>query len=178
MAFTVRKNLDTALYAFTKALNGVRANEAVSGSFFHADVTSTTSGDFTNPVATAMTSTAATAADLPTTITLANELKHKYNLHLADAVAHKVADVTNVVTSADAVDLASVETLLNSLKTEFNLHIASTTYHYTADSSNTVSTANATNLSTAEALANAIQTSFNAHIQSAPAGSGIALVSP
>lgn len=178
MAYTVRKGDNSLQYAVVKALNSLRAEDAAKDGYFHADVTSTTSGGFTNPTATALTVGAATAVDLATSITMANEIKHKYNVHCADAVAHKAADTANTVSTADATDLTSLETLLNAIKTKFNLHIASTTYHYTADSTNTVATANASDLTTSEALANALKSAYNAHIGSAPAGSGINLVDP
>jgi len=56
-------------------------------------------------------------------ITLANDLKAKYNLHIADVTAHTAsADATNVITSADATDLASLITLVTELLTDYDLH--------------------------------------------------------
>lgn len=146
---------------------------------FHADQTAAAeTGDFTIAAQTLLTVGAATAADLPTSITLANQIKAVLNLHLADAYAHSAADATNTVATANASDLTTVEALLNACKTAFNAHLLQSGVHITNDGTNTVSTANATDLASSEALANAIKTSLNAHMSSAPAGESIQVVSP
>src|ERR1700690_4541325 len=118
MALQCRKGSPTTERALVLGYNAMRATVAVSGSKYHADVTSnTTTGDFLAPAATAAVSVAATAADLPTVLVLANELQKVYNNSLLDAVAHKVADVTNTSTAPAATDQGTANTLLNDIQT-------------------------------------------------------------
>lgn len=144
---------------------------------FHGDQTSAVAtADPFNPSATTTTVTAATAVDLPTSIALANQIKHAFNMHLADAVSHLAADTTNPVATADAVDLPSVEALLNACKTAFNAHIALASCHVFTDTINTVGTANAVDQTTSNALANALKAALNAHMASAPTGESVTML--
>lgn len=69
--------------------------------------------------------TAADATSLATCITLANQLKAKYNAHRTQAGVHHNNDAVNVVTVADAVNLqAEVNALLNDIKAQVNAHMA------------------------------------------------------
>lgn len=132
-----------------------------SGLFAHEDVP-----------ADALLVDAPDASSLATSITLANDLKAKYNAHAASTGAHKVADAVNVVAAATAVDLATTNTLLNELKADFNAHIASTTYHHVNGGAGgiaapaAVATADAIDQATANALANALKAAVNRHMQS------------
>lgn len=55
----------------------------------------------------------------------ANDLKAKYNAHLADTAQHTTgADATNVLTSSDATNLASLITLVSEMITKYTLHEA------------------------------------------------------
>lgn len=67
--------------------------------------------------------------DDPATRALANEIKTKYNLHIADATVHSVVDAVNTITSPDATDLASTVALCIEIWNDIWLHIASNTYH-------------------------------------------------
>lgn len=67
----------------------------------------------------------AEAPDLATAITRANDVKAKYNTHIASTTFHYNADATNSTAAANATDLASLITLLNELKGDFNAHAAS-----------------------------------------------------
>jgi len=178
MAIQVRKAGPSIERALLSEYNSLRGTVAVAGSKYHKDVTSSaTSGDFNTPTSgAAVNSVAPTAADLPTVLVMANELKAVYNTSILDATAHKVADVTNAVVTANATDQGTANTLLNAIQTQFNLHCVSTTYHYTADT--TEGTTAATTLGTSITLANNLKTKINAHINSSPAGSSLTLIEP
>jgi hypothetical protein len=178
MALTIRKGSDTALFALATALNALRADATLLGARFHADITAgATTGDFTVPATSSLTVSAANATDLPTSITLANQIKAFFNIQIADALAHKTADATNKIVAANAVDLATTQTLANAIKAAFNAHLTQATVHYTNDATNTNATAAATDLPTSIALLNALKGNINAHIVSAPAGYSVNLVS-
>jgi hypothetical protein len=162
--------------ALAVALNASRREPTFVGTKFHADVTSTTSGDVNNLVATPLAVVAPAATNLATLLTLCGELKIKVRDHLADALAHKVADTANTTAAATPTDLATAQTFLNELKADYNTHIASTTYHYTADAANGIAAADATDLASAQTLANEIRTDFFVHVASAPAGNSIKLL--
>lgn len=178
MAYTVRRGSDGVLAALVRAHNDTR--RAVVGTSFHADVTSDTSGDFANPVATAATVTAANATNLATSLTLVNDLRRRMLQHFGDALGHKVADTvaTAAVTLPQATILDEAVALANQLKSVYNTHRASTTYHYTADSTNAVTADNADDQTTLNTLLNEMKGDFNAHIASAPAGQSINIVAP
>lgn len=181
MAIDCRKNLDDFLYAMAASYNKMRQHLAtLSGTAYHADVTSSTSGDFTAPVVTYMTATVANATDLATAVALGNELKAKFNIHCADTLAHKAADTVNPVTAANAgaADQTACNTLLNQIKANFNTHLSQAGVHYHNDAANSVATADSTDPASAAALANALKTAFNAHILSAFGGYAINLVNP
>lgn len=146
---------------------------------FHADQTSSTnSPDPVNPSATFLTVTASNAADLPTSIALANNIRQVLNQMMADSTSHLVADTTNPVTTAIAVDLTTTEALLNACKTAFNAHLTQSGVHVFNDDLNNVSTTNATDLPSSETLANALKTAINAHLASAPVGESVTMVQP
>jgi hypothetical protein len=182
MALLARKGTDAVQYALVKAHNDTRRELAVQGSFFHADVTSVEGGDFTSPSATALAVAHATATDHNTAADMAAEFATKFNLHLADTLAHKVADTTDKVTAAlptHATSEADLATFVTALKAKFDTHIASTTYHYTADTANSASgVSDATDDASSVTLINALKTKFNAHVLGAPAGYSVDLVSP
>jgi hypothetical protein len=107
------------------------------------------------------TITSANATDLPTLVTLTNELRTDYEAHrvlvagsvhggadttnVVSAVAvdtasiHLTDDVTNTVAAADATDRASLVTLANELRTDYEAHRVDTTSHGAADATNVVS---------------------------------------
>jgi hypothetical protein len=146
---------------------------------FHADQTpATNASDPFNPSASTLAVTATNATDLPSSITLANQIRQVLNQHMADSVSHVSADGTNPVSTAVAVDLTSVEALLNACKTAFNAHLTQSGVHVFNDGINTVSTSNATHLASSEALANALKTAINAHMGAAPTGESVAMVAP
>jgi hypothetical protein len=178
MSIEVRKGTDDVLKAMVSAWNAKQI--ASVASFFHADLSQRTLGSGIVTLAV----TAANGSDLPTSLTLVNELKGIYNRHVADGIvvgnggagAHKLPDTA--VSTATATDLATAITLANAIKASYNTHRASTTYHYTADATNAVAAADASDQGTLQTLINEIKTDLNAHILSAPTGYGVKLVAP
>lgn len=108
---------------------------------------------------TTNTVTSATATDLATAITLANELKADYNAHIASTTFHTAADTTNAVTSANATDQATLNTLLNEMKADFNAHRVLLSVHAYPDTAHAVTKADASTLATSIALVNEFATS-------------------
>lgn len=131
----------------------------------HADITSKTSGYFTDASHTAAIVTNADATVLAGVLLIANELKVLIPIHFADDIAHSEADETNAVASADASDQDTANTLLNEIKDVLNAHFIETDVHFTNDGTNTIGTADATDLASSVTLANALKTAFNAHVQ-------------
>lgn len=66
----------------------------------------------------------APATDLTSAIARANDIKAKYNTHIASTTHHYNADATNATAASNATDQASLNTLLNELKSDINAHIA------------------------------------------------------
>lgn len=175
MGYQVRKGSDAVVTALVLAHNNTRRSAAVVASFFHADVTSDGGGDHVTPTATPITIAAANASDLPTSLTLVNQIRQRWLQHRADDLAHKVADVT-AFTAPVATDLATAITLANAIKASYGTHGASTTHHYTADATNTVAAADASNQGTLNTLLNELKTDLPAHVASAPAGQSVKLI--
>lgn len=120
---------------------------------------------------------AATASDLPTSLTLCADLLDCYQFHMADTLSHKVLGVA-AASYVHPLVLADAITAANDLKSKYNTHRASTTYHYTADSTNVCTAANATDLASLETLLNDLSTQFTAHFASGYAGPSIRVVGP
>jgi hypothetical protein len=159
--------------ALVNELNRLR--DLSVGANFHASASALApTGD--PPVATVLSVTAANASDLPTCITLVNQLKGVLNVHFQDSYAHNTA-VTSVVATADATDLATVQTLANALKAAYNTggHLNQANVHFTTDGTNTIAAANASDLATSITLLNELKTDVNAHIAAALAGQHIEL---
>lgn len=177
MAYLVRNTPDALTYALVKSYNLLKRDVAPLASKFHADVTSKIlAGDeYTSPASTPDIITTADSTDLPTLIILITACQLAWKRHIADALAHKVADATNVLVAAVPTDLATCQTANNELKTAFNGHDDVLTWHYTADAD--IATANQSDLATGITLANAWKAKFNTHIQSAPAAPSL-LVGP
>ena len=189
MAITTRRVAETLGWiTVAKAHNLLCAQTALVGALFHADQTSTTSGDsFINPSSAVLTIPAANASDLPSCITLMNQLIGTLGVHMKDGIAqdlysagaHKISDAVNAallpasyaLTGVGATDLAAVVAGANALKSTLNAHfvmVAPSAVHFTNDGTNTVATANATVLADSIILLNAIKTAVIAHIASAP----------
>jgi hypothetical protein len=192
----VRSQGDPVVAALVYQVNLARQAAAKSGSFFHIDVTSL--GTVGDPMvrdgsglsaASAATGLPANAADLPTSLVLANALMALSAVHAVDSVAahasgaaaHLISDTALAATLAAipaAVDLGTAETVANGLKTFWNAHFTSAGVHVTNDATNTIAAAAATTQGTTNTLLNAIKTAVVAHFVSAPAGDSILLTSP
>jgi hypothetical protein len=103
------------------------------------------------------------ATTLATAQTLNNDLKAKYNTHIASTTYHIAADATNGTSSANQSDLATGQTLANEMKGDFNAHIILMTSHIEKDDSMLVTAANATDLPTLLTLVNQIKAQMNKH---------------
>lgn len=172
MGLSVNNRADDIAYAVAEAVNSTR--KALVSTNVHADTTpELSSSGRMIPTSTTAAVGAANASDLPTLVTLCEELRVIYALHIADKVAHKVADGVDVIAAATVTNLATAQTFLNELKADYNLHIASTTYHYNADATNAITAAAASDQGTSQTLANELKTDLNAHILLALAGHGV-----
>lgn len=105
-------------------------------------------------------------------ITLANDLKSKYNAHIADVTEHTTAaDSTNTITSANAYDLESLITLVTELVTDYTAHNADAEhgtpwlYHAAQNGSTHVlsSTTAPLTLTECNTLLDDLKSKFNAH---------------
>lgn len=157
---TVLRKTDPLVQTIADAHNALKS-QIGAGSAFHLDKSERTIG-------------AADAADLATSLVLANDIKAIYEFHLADTLAHKAADAAPALVKAT--DLASAETLANAIKADYNTHRASTTYHYNADATNTIASADASDQSSLNTLLNELKTDINAHMASGPAAASLRAV--
>jgi hypothetical protein len=173
MAFLTRKVPDAIAFHLVAAHN-LRQLESVA-SFFHADTTQKTSGDWTNPSVTDDLVTSDDGSSEATNITLANEMKAVLNRHFADTLAHNTA-VSAQVTTADASNEATSVTLANALKAAYNTHLSAANVHFNNDGTNSVAASNATNTATVSTLLNEMKDDLNAHVISAPLGNMIKLI--
>lgn len=171
MSIRVRKNANPIEFAAAQAVNALI--DAKLTTEVHRDKTSLPGTDIMLPTSSVLQVTAANASDLPTCITLANQMRSIMNVHFADSSAHLVADTVSSLAPV-ASDLATVITLANSLKSVYNVHGVSTTYHLNADT--TIATTNASDLATSITLLNAEKTKFNSHINAGGAIQRIVLV--
>jgi hypothetical protein len=110
----------------------------------------------------------APAADIATLtadlVALANDLKAKYNTHIASTVYHLTADVTNPVSATNATDLATAIVLVNEIRTDYAGHLDEAGVHQLDDTVNTSSLGACTDLQTAVLLAHDLKEKFNLHL--------------
>lgn len=172
MAYTVRGTPDSLTYALVAALN-LRQEEAVA-SFFHADTTQVTSGDYRAPTVADLTVATANGSSIATNVALANELKRVLNIHFADTDAHNTA-VSAAIATATATDDATSITLANALKAAYNTHLTESNVHFNNDGTNATAASDATNTATCSTLLNELKGDYNAHVVSAPLGAKIKL---
>jgi hypothetical protein len=178
VALQIRKGSGGVVYALVAAVNAIRTQLAAASNVFHADVTSTTVGDFTQLVAQAGIFAAPAATDLASLLRLCIEIAGRHALHLGDALAHRAADSANRLGIDPPVDLPSAQAFLNTAKAKFNAHLTQAGVHVNNDTTNAITAADATNLQTALDLANTYRAVYAAHIQSAPPGASIQLIDP
>jgi hypothetical protein len=166
------------LLAVISALNALRSVAASSWNVVHADTTSTTNGDFQNPIAKPALFVAPAATDLPSLLLLCAELAGRHILHLRDGHAHRAADAANLLANAPPTTLAAAQVFLTDAKARWNAHLTQAGVHYATDTTDAIAVADATDLPTAIALANAYRVAFAAHIQNALYGASIQLIGP
>jgi hypothetical protein len=176
MAYTTRKVPDALVFALVAAHN-LRQEEAVA-SFFHADTTQVTTGDYMAPVVTDDTpalSIGGNPTDLTTVLSFTNSLKKLVNRHFADTRAHNSA-VSAPITTADGTDITTACTLATAIKAAYGTHLSASNVHVNNDGTNTIAAADATNQTTAITLLTELRTDVGAHIVSAPLGAMINVV--
>lgn len=178
MTYQTRNVHDAVLASTVRALNDTRRT-LVSTNVHYDTTASPTTGDVRSPVAAALTVTAANGdGTLPVALTLVNEIKTIYGIHIADTHSHDAADTTNTVAAADGTDLATAQTLANELKTDYNAHRSEAGVHPTNDAGNIVVAANATDQATLDTLINEIKVDLNGHMAAALGGHGVQLIGP
>ena len=174
MGIRIGPRSTNAAFAAIKALNALRRTATVVGTNPHADATpELTSGDFRNPTSTIAAVNSATPDSEATLIVICKEIQVIYALHMADALAHKVADTVDVVAPSTLTTEAACWTFLNAVKAAYNLHRASTTYHYTADATFVIAAADATDAASGYTLATEVKADLNSHIAAALAGDSV-----
>lgn len=100
------------------------------------------------------------AVDNETLLSLAEDLKEKFNKHIADGRVH--------LNPAEAkVKLDKLIRLTNDLWKYFNAHIVNTDLHVASDAGNATTVRRANSLDSCVTLLNNLQAKYNAHIQSA-----------
>lgn len=111
----------TDLPSSVKLVNEIRAvfNFMMTDTLAHKVV------DVTDPTVLAAANPASGDGGLAAAIALANDIKAKYNVHIASVTYHYNADATNAIAAANATVLADLQTLLNATKTAINAHMAS-----------------------------------------------------
>lgn len=175
MAYAIRKVPDATLFALVAAWNAKQ--EASVASFFHADITQVTTGDYMTPTVandTPALSIGAAPTDTATVISFTNSLKKLTNRHFADTRSHNSA-VSAAITTADGTDITTACTLATAIKAAYGTHLSASNVHFTNDGTNTIAAANATDSATAITLLTELRTDMGAHIISAPLGSMINL---
>lgn len=116
----------------------------------------------------AVTAANCTASNYDSMITLANQIKAKYNAHRTQATVHPYDDTFNIVTASDVTNPAGIFDLAVQFKAKFNAHIASTTYHNSADSTYPLTYSGPTTISGLIAAGAEVLTNYNGHIGLAP----------
>lgn len=124
-----------------------------------------------NPGTTLVTAANASSTSIDSCITLANDIKSKFNSHRTEATVHSSNDATNVLSASNAAlstDLTDSGGLPNTIRTSYEAHRASTTYHESADSTNTITASTYGTEAQLVALAVELRTDVDAHIAFAP----------
>lgn len=73
------------------------------------------------------------AIDLPTAITLINEIKSVFNAHRVQAGVHLANDLANIIIAPDATDIISLILLTEECRIRFNNHRLSIIFHLSQD---------------------------------------------
>lgn len=104
--------------------------------------------------------------DLAALYVVANDLKAKYNAHIASTTHHLSADSTNGISATDATTQGSLDTLLNEMKTDISAHFRIQVPHITIepDISLVITSTDSSDLPTAQVLATEIHTKYSDHL--------------
>jgi hypothetical protein len=111
-----------------------------------------------------------TASDLPTLITLSNDLQAFYNAHLSEVGVHVRPDTVDISTAPPCFDLPSALALLPDIETQFNRHIVNVDrpnapgVHKGIDRFNSDSDSPPVDLPTGITFANNLANHYNQHI--------------
>ncbi len=126
---------------------------------------------------------AAASTSLATSIAAINELAALYYYgtdlfpgHVADTLAHPVADTVNVLTEPRATDLTTAMALANELYIAYNAHLTQSTVHVNDDSTNTASSSTATTQDLLNTRIVDLKAKMNVHWQNSMAGGALRLV--
>jgi hypothetical protein len=177
MPIQVRKGSGAFEYAMVAAFNALRSALAPSGTFVHAEVSSSTGGDFTSPKVVPSTFTLPPASDLPSLLRLCTEIAGRLGLHFRDMYAHRASDGASALAKPAPTTLAEAMAFLNDAKAKWNAHLTRQGVHLANDIANAIGAPDAIDQQTAQDLANTIRVVFAAHIQNALPGAFVELTS-
>lgn len=95
---------------------------------------------------------------------LTNNIKNKFNSHIASSTFHILPDSGNTITSLNATDLATQEILLAEIRSKYGNHLNNPGSHYIDDIFNKlVITSDPVGQETSDALAEELRDKFNSH---------------
>ncbi|MGH7298376.1 MAG: hypothetical protein ACRELB_25780 [Polyangiaceae bacterium] len=177
MPLTVRRGSGAVEYAIVAQLDTLRRIVAQGAGQYHLEVSSVGAGDFTNPVAVPLLFASGPASDLPSLLSLCQEIAGRHRAHTRDGFAHVAADTLDDLAKPPPAALADAIAFLNDAKGKFNAHLSQQGVHVVSDP-NKITAPDATNQQTAIDLANTYRALYNAHIQAAPPGFSIDLIGP
>lgn len=141
--------------------------------FFNCPVGSSSTVDWVltqnspHPVdSTAHTVVSPDAFDLATLLTLMNELKAKFNLHLTEEQVHLRDATPDLVTSATAVDIDTANTMIDELQVRFSNHKSRSGVHFYVDVLHSVGYISMDSgfPALSYSMANNLKAAFNGHI--------------
>lgn len=110
----------------------------------------------------------ASASDWDSIRSLANDLKSKYNAHLAQGAAiHTAADATNTVSASNVSYTSGLFDLGTEMITKLNAHFGSAVFHNSADTT-TIAASTPSTVALLITLAAEVYTDLTAHLRAAP----------
>jgi hypothetical protein len=177
MPLSVRRGTDAALYALVSQLDALRRVVAAGAGQFHLEVSSVGAGDFTTPTAVPLLFSSGPASDLPTLLSLCQEIAGRHRAHTRDGFAHLKPDAGDDLAKGPPATLADAIAFVNDAKAKFNGHLSQPGVHVVNDP-NKITAPDASDQQTACDLANTYRALYNAHIQAAPAGFSVDLIGP
>lgn len=100
---------------------------------------------------------------LSSLVSLANDVRARYEAHRVLTPAHAIADAVNAVVPGPCTDLASAIGLLNDIRTRYGAHRVQAAVHVSNDTVNVVTAPAATDATSAYVLANDLLEVFSLH---------------